>query len=346
MRRMVIRAKSGKSTIAIGESIDRLHEYCGSAPKGVIVTDGTVRRLHGHLFPPLPVIEIGTGEKIKKLDTIEKIYEKFLESGLDRFSWVIGIGGGIVCDVAGFAASTYLRGLRFGFVPTTLLAQVDASVGGKNGINYRGYKNLIGLFRQPSFILCDFALLRTLPAEEIANGYAEVIKHALIGDASLFSYLGASRQGALAFDEDVAGKIVHDSLIVKKNIVSHDEMEGGERRKLNFGHTFGHAIEKSAGLRHGEAISAGMVLAARLSEARGMITKDDRGRIEEVLRDFSLPTAVSIDRAAVVDAVGKDKKRTGDRIHFVLLEAIGRAQVVPLRIEDLEEALDDLCDRR
>jgi len=346
MRRMVISAESGKSTIAVGESIGRLHEYCGSAPKGAIVTDRTVHRLHGHLFPPLPVIEIGAGERTKTLGTIERIYERFLEAGLDRSSWVIGIGGGIVCDVAGFAASTYLRGLRFGFVPTTLLAQVDASVGGKNGVNYRGYKNLIGVFRQPSFVLCDFSLLKTLPPEEIANGYAEVIKHALIGDASLFSYLESSRREALAFDEAVVGKIVHDSLIVKKGIVSLDEMEGGERRKLNFGHTFGHAVEKCTGLRHGEAISAGMALAVKMSEARGMLTGGDVARIESVLRGFSLPAAIPVNRAAVVDAIGKDKKRTGGRIHFVLLEAIGRATVVPLKIEELEEALDDLCDGR
>jgi len=345
MKRMVISAKSGKSVIAVGESLDRLHEYCGSAPKGVIVTDRTVRRLHGHLFPPLPVVEIGAGEKIKTMDTIERIYGKFLEAGLDRSSWVIGIGGGIVCDMAGFAASTYLRGLNFGFVPTTLLAQVDASVGGKNGVNYRGYKNLIGVFRQPSFVLCDFALLKTLPPEEIANGYAEVIKHALIGDASLFSYLESSRQKALAFDDAVVGKIVHDSLIVKKGIVSLDEMEGGERRKLNFGHTFGHAMEKCAELRHGEAISVGMVLAAKMSEVRGMLTGDDTARIGALLRDFALPTTIPVDRAAVIDAIGKDKKRMGDRIHFVLLEAIGRAKVVPLKIEELEEALDDLCRR-
>ena len=346
MRRMVIGAKSKKCTIAIGESISRLHKYCGTPSNGVILTDNTVRRLHEHLFPHLPVVEIGTGEKIKTLSAMENVYEEFLKLGLDRSAWVIGIGGGIVCDMAGFAASTYLRGLRFGFVPTTLLAQVDASVGGKNGINYRGYKNLIGVFNQPQFVLCDFAVLKSLPGSEISNGYAEVIKHALIGDASLFSFLETGWQKALAFDEEVVGKIVHDSLIVKKGIVSVDEMEGGERRKLNFGHTFGHAFEKSEGLRHGEAISMGMVLAAKMSAARGMLTKDDTARIEEVLGNFGLPTAVPVDREAVVDAIGKDKKRTGEKIHFVLLEAIGRAQVVPMRIEELEEALDDLCDRR
>ena len=313
MRKMTIRTKSGRCTIAIGESISRLHRYCDGLSKGAIITDRTVRRLHGHLFPSLPVIEIGAGEEIKTLSTVEAVYGEFLKLGLDRSSWVIGIGGGIVCDVAGFAASTYLRGLSCGFVPTTLLAQVDASVGGKNGVNYRGYKNLVGVFSQPRFVLCDTALLRTLPKEETANGYAEVIKHALIGDASLFTYLESNREEALTLDEKVMEKIIHDSLIVKKGIVALDEREAGERRKLNFGHTFGHAVEKSEGVRHGEAISIGMVLAARMSEARGMLTGNDTARIEGALKDFGLPVAGPLNKAARARCRGERTRRRMER---------------------------------
>ncbi len=346
MRRMSIDGKSGKCTIAIGESIGHLGKYCGNSGNGVIITDATVHRLYGSRFPNFAVVEIGAGERSKTLNTVEAIYEGFLEHGLDRTSWVIGIGGGLTCDIAGFAASTYLRGLRFGFVPTTLLAQVDASVGGKNGINYRGYKNLIGAFNQPSFVVCDLDLLKSLPDSEVKNGYAEVIKHALIGDASLFSHLENEWEKALVFDKGVIESVVHDSLIVKKGIVSLDETEQGERRKLNFGHTFGHALEKTAGLRHGEAIGIGMVLAARLSEKMGMLTLGDVKRIETVISHFGLPLEAKMDKEMMIDAVRKDKKRAGEKMNFVLLEAIGRAQVLPIRLEHLEKVLNDLCDSR
>ena len=163
----------------------------------MIVTDTVVRSLHGERFPAWPVVEIGTGEGSKTLETAMEIYRAFLRHGVDRSSLVVAIGGGIVCDVAGFAASTYLRGLRFGFVPTTLLAQVDASVGGKNGVNLHGYKNLVGTFTQPAFVLCDLDLLGTLPEAELQNGFAEVVKQAAVGDEALFAFLEAQlRRGA------------------------------------------------------------------------------------------------------------------------------------------------------
>ena len=246
----------------------------------MIVTDGSVRSLYGDLFPPWEVIEIGIGERSKTLATVERIYEAFLQYEIDRSSFVVAIGGGLVCDVAGYAASTYLRGLRFGFVPTTLLAQVDASVGGKNGVNFKGYKNLVGTFTQPLFVLCDFALLKTLPEPELKNGFAEAIKTAAIGDAHLFSFLETAWKGALSLEPDVIERIVYDCLTVKSRIVSFDEREKGERRKLNFGHTVGHALEKVNHLRHGEAVSLGMVAAAKLSARRGFLTEDDVERLE------------------------------------------------------------------
>ena len=173
----------------------------------MIVTDGPVRACIGTGFRPWPVIEIGTGEESKTLATVERLYEAFLAHEIDRSSLIVAIGGGIVCDVAGFAASTYLRGLSFGFVPTTLLAQVDASVGGKNGVNFNGYKNLVGTFTQPRFVLCDPALLRTLPEAEVKNGFAEAVKQAAIGDETLFSYLEEHVREALSLDPDVVGHV-------------------------------------------------------------------------------------------------------------------------------------------
>lgn len=345
MKYLEIKGRPDACRIEVGVQIERLESYC-DPDRTVVITDGTVRSLYGSLFRKYEVVEIGAGEGSKTLDTVESVYERFLSCGLDRTSFVAGVGGGMVCDVAGFAASTYLRGLPFGFVPTTLLAQVDAAVGGKNGVNYKGYKNLIGTFNQPRFVLCDHGLLATLPVRELRNGFAEMIKHAVIADASLFSCLEDRLEDVLALDPDAIEKAVYDSISIKAGIVSADETEKGERRKLNFGHTFGHALELSAGLGHGEAVSAGMAMAARLSEARGMLAGDDVERIERMLDSAGLPLGVEMDKDLIIEAVGKDKKRAGEEINLVLLEGIGAARVVPVKLGELREAMDDLRQRR
>ena len=188
----------GDSTLLIGESLQALSRYLPPG-KTFIITDANVREAYGRLFPPAEVIEIGTGEGIKNLETVGSVYEALIRCEADRASFILGIGGGIVCDVTGYAASTYLRGLKFGFVASTLLAQVDAAVGGKNGVNFEGYKNLIGVFSQPDFVICDPVLLRTLPRKEVLSGMAEVVKHALIADADLFLYLEEKGPGLLLF---------------------------------------------------------------------------------------------------------------------------------------------------
>ncbi|MGI5865081.1 MAG: 3-dehydroquinate synthase, partial [Myxococcales bacterium] len=251
--------------------------------KLIIVTDATVRRLHGARFPDAPVIEIGQGEAAKTLTTVASIYERFLELELDRSAFVLAIGGGIVCDVAAFAASTWMRGVPFGLVPTTLIAQADAGIGGKNGVNLREYKNLVGVFRQPSFCLCDTSFLTTLPDRELRCGLAEVIKHGAIADRALFEFVEERAPALLDLAPDALDRVVSDSLRIKAGIVAIDETEQGERRKLNFGHTLGHAIERIAGLPHGEAVSVGMVLAARLSARRGMLEAKDADRLEALL---------------------------------------------------------------
>jgi 3-dehydroquinate synthase len=342
MKEMKITGVSGTCHVMLGESMGRLEELCGPR-KTLIVTDHTVRGLHGRSFPEWPVVEIGTGEESKVSGTVDVLYEAFLEAGLDRTSMVIGIGGGIVCDVGGFAAATYLRGIPFACVPTTLLAQVDASVGGKNGINYKGYKNVIGTFSQPRFVLCDFDLLATLPEVELRNGFAEVIKQAAIGDSRLFTFLEKEWGKALSLDRVVIEEIVSSCLAVKIRIVSADELEKGERRKLNFGHTLGHALEKTTCLRHGEAVSVGMVAAVRLSRAKGMLDKDDAERMERIISNFGLPRNISMDMDTVLDALDKDKKREGRALHFVLLKGIGDAEAVPIEISELKEVLHDLC---
>lgn len=338
MRVMKLDGISGSCQIILGDSIANLKSHCTG--RIVVITDENVKRNHGDKFAGLEVIEIGVGEENKTLETVDQLYKKFLELELDRSTFVVGVGGGIVCDVTGFAASTYLRGMDFGFVPTTLLAQVDASIGGKNGVNLTGYKNLVGLIKQPKFCLCDFEVLKTLPLVELKCGFAEVIKHAAIGDGQLFAYLESNIEKALALHRTTIEKIVHDSIVVKIGIVKKDELEKGERMKLNFGHTIGHAIEATTQKPHGEAVAIGMVAAANLSVRKGLLQKKDAERLENLIKQFGLPTAISVKPA---DAIRKDKKRFGQKIKMVLLEGIGKPKIVEIEINELEAIMNDLC---
>ena len=340
MKTLEIHGSANKSTIRVGEKLQNLGNYI-PGENVVIITDVNVKRFYQNSFPSHPVITIQTGEKIKNLDTVRNIYGKLVEFGVDRSTFIVGIGGGIVCDITGFVASTFLRGIKFGFVSTTLLSQVDASVGGKNGVNFKGYKNMVGVFNQPEFVICDLNLLNTLPEKEILCGLAEIVKHAAIGDADLFQYLEENYQKALALDAPVIERLVYDSVVIKSAIVNKDEKEKGERRKLNFGHTFGHAIEKTTGVRHGEAVSAGMVMASKLSVKQGHLQAKDAQRIKNLLRDLKLPISLQADRKTVLDALRKDKKRQGNRINFVLLEDIGKPFVDKISINELDNALND-----
>jgi len=340
MKTFEIHGSTGDSFIHVGETIRNLEKYIPSK-NVVLITDTTVKKYYENQFPPYPLITLKTGETIKTLDTVRNIYEKLLEFEADRSTFIVGIGGGIVCDITGFAASTYLRGVRFGFVSTTLLSQVDASVGGKNGVNFKGYKNLIGVFNQPEFVICDPDLLRTLPRKEILNGMAEIVKHAAIEDSNFFTYLEKHFQKALALDIGVIEKLVYDSIVIKSRVVNQDELEKGTRRKLNFGHTFGHAFEKTAGVDHGEAVSAGMVAAAVLSVKKGRLSADDAGRIKALLQKIGLPVIIQAEGKKIFDALKKDKKRKGDLIYFVLLNGIGNAFVEQIPLKTLEDLFEN-----
>ena len=233
MKSVKINSDTGESIVQIGEGLQNLKSYLPvKAP--IIITDTQVRHHWGACFPPGPVITIDTGEKIKTFDTAGSIYDQLLALEADRTSFVVGIGGGIVCDIAGFVASTYMRGLRFGFVSTTLLSQVDASVGGKNGVNFRGYKNIVGVFNQPEFVICDLNMLNTLPREELLCGFAEIIKHGAIADKNMFDYIENHCSAALSLDLSVIEKLVYDSVKIKSAIVTRDAREQGVRRKLQF----------------------------------------------------------------------------------------------------------------
>ena len=341
MRELLIKTESKESRILFGESLSNLSKYLPDK-KIIVITDTNVKRLYGDKFAQYDMIEIGLGEKNKTIATLDYIFEKLIEFEADRSTFIVGIGGGIVCDVTGIAASIYMRGVRFGFVSSTLLAQVDASVGGKNGVNFKGYKNMIGVFNQPEFVICDLEMLKTLEKREVATGFAEIVKAGLIKRKDLFEYIEENYEKALALDNEVIEKMVYDSVCMKADVVEADERESGERKKLNFGHTFGHAYEKLSTLTHGEAVSIGMVDAAMLSMKRGLVSQNDVDRITSLLINLGLPTELKQGTSVMANAMKKDKKRSGDKISFVVLKSIGEATFEPVAINQLEELLNDL----
>jgi len=343
-KRFHIHGTTGESTISIGEGLDQIQQFI---PPGefLIIADANVWEHHHQRFPDVTVIRLEAGEKNKNLATVEMVYRNFLEHAADRSTFVVGVGGGVVCDIAGFAAATYMRGLRYGFVASTLLAQVDASVGGKNGVNFQGFKNLVGVFRQPEFVLCDLTLLDSLPESELISGMGEVVKHALIADAPLFDFLEENTPGALDRDPGVIQRMVIDSVRIKSRVVAQDEMEQGMRRILNFGHTVGHALEKLTHIQHGAVVSVGMVAACRMSLLKGYLSPEDVERVERLLHGLALPVSTPETPDHIMKAIVQDKKRVGDRIHFVFLTRIGEATVEEIPLNDLRAMLSEVTNR-
>jgi 3-dehydroquinate synthase len=265
------------------------------------------------------LVTLPAGEAHKHLDTVRRLYDRFLDAELDRSGVVVALGGGVIGDMAGFADATYMRGVRFVQIPTTLLAMVDASVGGKTGVDLPQGKNLVGAFKQPELVIIDPDLLTTLPSEEFRNGLAEVIKHGIIADPELFAQLESAGPSSLE-------ALIARALRVKIGIVERDPFEAGERAHLNLGHTFAHAIERVSNyaIPHGVAVGLGLIAAARLAAARGVCASELPARVERVVERLGLPTTLSgYAPAAIVAAMRSDKKRKGGRLRFVLPRAIG-----------------------
>jgi 3-dehydroquinate synthase len=338
-----IKTDTGESDVYLGEKLGNLGKYIPEGKKVVVLTDENILKYYSGYLKDFPIVQLGLGEKNKTLQTLEKIFEEFIRLEIDRSSFIVAIGGGIVCDVAGFAASTFMRGLKFGFVSTTLLSQVDASVGGKNGVNFQGYKNMIGVFNQPQFVICDVAMFKTLDPKEFISGFAEVVKSAAIRDNALLDYLEANYSRALDYDGEVLEKIIYESVKIKAKVVQNDEKEKGERRILNFGHTFAHSIEKNLGILHGEAVSIGMVLATEASVKLGLLSLPEADRIKKILGNYKLPVKLDLEKDKIYNALLKDKKREGDFINLVLLHGLGNAVVQKVSIKDMEEIVNDLC---
>lgn len=327
MEKIIIKTPGFRSEILVGEKWNE--KVSGLLPDTgtIIITDANVNRLYGRGFPDVPVFSLSPGEGSKKLSVIEYLAERLLEAGIDRSGFILAVGGGVVCDIAGFLASVYMRGISCGYVSTTLLSQVDASTGGKNGVNLGGTKNMLGTIRQPEFVICDPSMLLTLPEQEYLSGLAELIKTAIIGDKELFELIERSIDEILSRNIDVLKVLIAKSVRFKGLVVSKDEKETGLRRILNFGHTFGHALEMQKAIKHGFAVASGMELAVDYSFEKKYISPEEKKRITDLLKKFKLIDKVDLTDDQVEKLVLHDKKKKGTEIHFVFTEGIGKAKV-------------------
>ncbi len=323
----------------------------------VLITDSTVEDYLGvdllNLLQDegidVSMISFPAGEESKRMDVIVDLARKMVNIGADRTSVVLALGGGVTGDMAGFLASIYMRGIPFIQIPTTLLAQVDSSVGGKTGVDLPEGKNLLGTFSQPLRVYADIGVLCTLPAPELRNGLAEVIKYGMIWSEELFSMLEERWWDVINLEPHVTAEIVKQSCEIKAKVVAEDEREGGLRRILNFGHTIGHAIEASSDYRipHGEAVAMGMMAVSRISAMRGMLSDRDVERLAGLLDRFSLPRTIPeyIDDDSIIRLIQHDKKVKEGRVHFVLCKGIGSTVITDdVTSEDVIRAVNECRD--
>jgi len=316
-----------------------LFSACEKATSIYIVSNTTVAPLYAERLTktlstfgkPVRTIALPDGESYKDWKNLQLIFDDLLKFGADRQTMLVALGGGVIGDMTGFAAASFMRGIRFIQVPTTLLAQVDSSVGGKTGINHPLGKNMIGAFHQPAAVIADLNTLKTLPPRELSAGLAEVVKHGAIADAQFLDWIEANAAALLACDTEAMGHAVLRSCEIKSAVVSADEREGGIRATLNFGHTFGHAIEAGMGYGqwlHGEAVGCGMVLGADLSRRLNFISEDDVQRLTKIIQAMNLPiTPPKFGAQRYMELMQVDKKTEGGQIRYVVLEKIGKAQI-------------------
>jgi 3-dehydroquinate synthase len=306
----------------------------------IIVTDENVFNAHTKRFKNWNTIVLKPGEEYKIQSTADNIIEQLIEMEADRKTTLIGVGGGVITDMTGYVASVYMRGLKFGFLPTTLLSMVDASIGGKNGIDLGVYKNIVGIIRQPSFILHDMVFLNSLPQSEWENGFAEIIKHACIKDLAMFRELEASTLKKYQSRQTSICELVQKNALLKTKVVQQDEFEKNERRLLNFGHTLGHALENQYELSHGQAISIGMTYASHISQQLTGFKETER--VVNVLAKYGLPTYASFDKEKVFSVLKMDKKREKSEMNYVLLDKIGKGVIKSIPIKELESIIKGL----
>lgn len=306
----------------------------------VLITDENIFRLHETKFKGWNTIVLKPGEAFKIQATVDTVIEQLIAFEADRQTMLVGIGGGVITDLTGYVASVYMRGIRFGFVPTTLLAMVDAAIGGKNGIDVGPYKNMVGVIRQPEFLLYDISLLSTLPGKEWSNGFAEIIKHACIKDATAFRLLQQLDVQKVQKNKNVLAELIERNARLKSAVVKKDEFEKGDRKLLNFGHTLGHALETQYELMHGEAVAIGMTYACRFSA--DLLGFKGTEKVISVIQQFGLPTYSSFDADQVLNILKMDKKRVRDEINYILLERIGKAIILPMPLTYVGKMIREL----
>lgn len=338
MQQQTITFSSGKTTFYFDTSLAELKEIA-PVENSFIITDENLMLHYQQDFKPWKVITIPAGETSKTLGILDDIIRQLIALDAGRDATIIGIGGGVVTDIAGFVAGIYKRGVRCILVPTSVLGMVDAAIGGKNGLDIGEYKNMMGLIRQPAYILYDYRFLKTLPQEEWINGFAEIIKHACIGDAAMFTLLEQRTLRDFQKDEALLERLIRTNVLQKAAVVQEDEQEQGIRKYLNFGHTLAHAIENTAGLPHGHAVSIGMVFAAQLSEKYTGFGQTDR--IRNLLQQYKLPVSFAFDPARTLQLMAADKKKAGDTISYVLLREIGTAVSQPLSLAEIRKYLTE-----
>jgi 3-dehydroquinate synthase len=312
--------------------------------RSVFITDQHVFDYHKKHFKGKRFIQIPAGESFKVQYIVDQIIDQLIGFGADRQTTIIGVGGGVVTDITGYVASVYMRGVPFGFVPTSILGMVDAAIGGKNGIDIGNYKNMVGVIRQPGFLYYDVSLLKSLPAGEWINGFAEIIKHAAIRDVSLFKDLEKNSIDAYRKNNKALTDLIRRNVMIKSSVVQKDEFESNERRLLNFGHTLGHAVENVYHLPHGHAISIGMKAACLISEE--LLNFKETARVTGLLRQYGLPIDIPVDFGKVVEIMRMDKKKTRDIMNYVLLEKIGMAVIKPIPMSHLEKLLYSIARAR
>ncbi len=341
MYQIKLSTPTGDTEIAVGEHLSGNLSVLKPTP--ILLVDEHVLCQHDDIFSGYQSIAVPAGERYKTLQTVETLYRELINLEVDKTSLLVGVGGGLTTDVAGFIASTFLREVPFGFISSTLLGQVDASIGGKNGVNLDGYKNMIGTIRQPSFVWCDLSLLSTLSRKEYVSGIAEVIKYGAIRDVEFLEYLKDNMAGLLSLDTGILNQVVTKSATIKVEVVQKDEKDSDLRRILNFGHTFGHAIERDKKVLHGVAVSLGMILAARLSHSMGLLSGSDVEIIRELISSAGLPVSMDLDPEDIFQNIRRDKKKSGESINFVLLEGLGKTVVKTIPLAELKKILHDLC---
>lgn len=306
----------------------------------IIITDDNLKKLYAEELEEWKTITVPSGEQAKTLGTIEDIIWWLIDMEAGRDTMIVGFGGGVVTDLAGFAAGIYKRGLRFGFMPTSVLGMTDAAIGGKNGVNLGSYKNMAGTIRQPEFLLYHFEVLQTLPEEEWINGFAEIIKHACIKDADLFGLLEQHTLKDFKHNKDLLRQVVARNVAIKTAIVQQDEAEKNERKLLNFGHTFGHAAENSYHLPHGHAVAIGMVMACKISEK--MLGFKATGKVQQLLEQYQLPVSLHYDPDTIMSLMLADKKRYRDSMDYILLKNTGHAVVQRIAVDELNNFLREM----